>query len=57
MIGQNNINTISSKLKEAIHHTAPTSEYRDEEIEEFYELVEETITSTYKKDFIVILGD
>ena len=36
---------------------APTSEYSDEEIEVFYELIEETISSTPKKDFLVILDD
>ena len=36
---------------------APTSKYSDEEIEVFYELIEETITNTPKNDFLVILGD
>ena len=36
---------------------APTSEYSDEEIEVFYEFIEETISNTPKKDFLVILGD
>ena len=35
---------------------APTSEYSDEEIEVFYEFIEETISNTTKKDFLVILG-
>ena len=36
---------------------APTSEYTDEDIELFYELIENTILKTPKKDFLVILGD
>ena len=35
----------------------PTSEYTDEDIELFYELIEDTIVKTPKKDFLVILGD
>ena len=36
---------------------APTTDYSDEDIEEFYELIEDTISKTPKKDFLVILGD
>ena len=36
---------------------ALTSEYTDEDNELFYELIEDTITKTPKKDFLVILGD
>ena len=36
---------------------APTSDYSDEDIEIFYELIEDTILKTPKKDFLVILGD
>ena len=36
---------------------APTSEYTDEDIELFYELIENTVLKTPKKDFLVILGD
>ena len=36
---------------------APTSEYTDEDIELFYELIEDTIVKTPLKDFLVILGD
>ena len=36
---------------------APISEYSDEEIEVFYELIEETIPNTPKKDCLDILGD
>ena len=40
-----------------LHPYAPTSEYSDEEIEVFYELIEETISNTPKKEFVVNLGD
>ena len=36
---------------------APTSEYSDEEIEVFYELIEYTISNTHKKEFLIILGN
>ena len=36
---------------------APTTDYSDEDIEEFYELIEDTISKTPKKDFLEILGD
>ena len=35
----------------------PTSDYSDNEIEEFYEKIDESIKTTHKKDFIVVLGD
>ena len=36
---------------------APTTDYSDEDIEECYELIEDTLSKTPKKDFLVILGD
>ena len=33
------------------------SEYSDEDIEIFYELIEDTILKTPKKDFLVIFSD
>ena len=36
---------------------APTSDYSDNEIEEFYEKIDESIKTTPKKDFIVVLGE
>ena len=36
---------------------APTSDYDDEAVEEFYEEREKTIKNTSKKDLLIILGD
>ena len=36
---------------------APTSDYEDDIIEEFYEELEQTIKQTPKKDFLVVQGD
>ena len=36
---------------------APISEYTDEDIELFYELIEDTIAKSPKKEILVILGD
>ncbi|CAM4977717.1 unnamed protein product [Rotaria socialis] len=40
-----------------IHVYAPTSDSSEDEIETFYDCVEETITKTPKKDVIIITGD
>ena len=63
-----NINMISSRIISIqfaatpmnitiIQVYAPTTDYSDEDIEECYELIEDTISKTPKKDFLVILGD
>ena len=36
---------------------APTTAYTDEEIEQFYESIDNTIKETPKKDFLIIQGD
>ena len=36
---------------------APTNSYYDETVEEFYELIEQTLITIPKKDFIIIQGD
>ena len=36
---------------------APTNSYDDETVEEFYELIENTLITIPKKDFIIIQGD
>ena len=36
---------------------APTTDHEDQEVEEFYERIEETIKKAPKKDIIVVLGD
>ena len=63
-----NINMISSRIISIqfaatpmnitiIKVYAPTTDYSDEDIDEFYELIEDTISKKPKKDFLVILGD
>ena len=36
---------------------APTTTHEDQEIEDFYEIIEEEISKTPKKDFLIIQGD
>ena len=36
---------------------APTSDHEDEEIEEFYELLDTTIAKVPKKDILIVQGD
>ena len=36
---------------------APTNSYDDETVDNFYELIEETLIMIPKKDFIIIQGD
>ena len=62
---------MSSSLQQAYHHPpegspfnitivqvfAPTSDYDDNEIEEFYNQLQNVIDQTPKKDILVVQGD
>ena len=44
-------------LKRTAQAHAPTSDYDDDEIEEFYEQLQYVIDQTPKKDILVVQGD
>ena len=57
---------MSPSLQQAHHHVpditivqayAPTSDYDDNEIEEFYDQLQNAVDQTPKKDILVVQGD
>ena len=40
-----------------VHAYAPTTEYDDEKIEDFYEQLQEVLDQVHKKDILMVQGD